>query len=46
MFLYDCVSLEEFLEKNHPLSMVIRAHECVMVGSSRSIDDMMVHSFA
>ena len=26
--------------------MVIRAHECVMVGSSRSIDDMMVHSFA
>lgn len=26
--------------------MVIRAHECVMAGSSRSIDDIMVHSFA
>ena len=45
---YDCVCLQEFLEKNHPLSMVIRAHECVMVGSSMntvwSMDDMMVHS--
>ena len=26
----EVVWFQEFLEKNHPLSMIIRAHECVM----------------
>jgi|Cyp1metagenome_2_1107374.scaffolds.fasta_scaffold00455_16 hypothetical protein len=28
------ILIQEFLEKNHPLSMIIRAHECVMVDTS------------
>lgn len=38
--------VEEFLEKNHPLSMIIRAHECVMDGFERFANGKLITVFS
>lgn len=38
--------VEEFLEKNSPLSMIIRAHECVMDGFERFANGRLITVFS
>ncbi|CAE7728875.1 BSL1 [Symbiodinium sp. KB8] len=38
--------VEEFLEKNKPLSMIIRAHECVMDGFERFANGKLITVFS
>mmetsp|Transcript_106392 Transcript_106392/g.253988 ORF Transcript_106392/g.253988 Transcript_106392/m.253988 type:complete len:832 (-) Transcript_106392:61-2556(-) len=38
--------VEEFLEKNKPLSMIIRAHECVMDGFERFANGRLITVFS
>lgn len=38
--------VEEFLEKNTPLSMIIRAHECVMDGFERFANGRLITVFS